>query len=1020
MPGQQPERVAVRPKNLFLSRAPCWLAKGVRQELVRLLNLWARVVSTRPGLSFQPRVGWGLSLFCGTGVLARAAVKRHGQDGRATKAGNVFGWPQVGLRYKVMFFRACLLLACIAVSPVAGASRLFAFAQHSSSSFSQAVEAFQQGHYAEAERAARALVRDHAGDARPLGLLAIILDAQKKYQEAEPYYLRALRLAPDSVSLHNNFGNHYVAQGDVARARAQYLKVVELDPGHPNANLQLAEISIKAKDGASALEYLSHLPETAFAQPGPALLRAQALHLAGKTKQAEQALDQMVQQAGNDPRASFSAGMVDASWKRYPEAEQAFGQALKADPSNFDIQYNLGLAALNARDFQRALDVLQAARRQKPDDPDVLLNLARSYSGAGHGDQAIILLVKAMKVAPNRPDILITAAQTAADLGFYADAASALEKYLKLKPHDDVARRELGFALVHTASLDEGKRILDAYVAKHPKDPQGLYELGIAESVRDENKALAHLSAALALDPSLAGARYARAVLRAQLQQYQASIDDLQIVIRSQPRNSDALYELGDDLLMLNRPTEAVDAFARAAALAPEDPKILLRYSRALLRAGRNSEAQAVLQRFQSLKRDQMVPHAKSGLFAYLSLPPQQQRERYLDGLKRNVQINPHDMKSQMNLAKELMAEGKTAEALEQYKKIQALTSDTKVLASCGRELLDAGQYGLAREFLATAMKQAAPSGEAAVDDLRLDLTFAIFHGEGAAAALAELDRTPASFRHGDYYLLRAQILDSMGKEAEAAADLNRGISASPTRANLYFQAALFLIKHGQYRQTIRLLDLSKRAAPDDPDLMLVQAIAYELLQRFKESQKVLAEIQSRWPEWSQPYLIDGIILQNQFKQKEAKQKLETAIALGANDPKAYFYLASACLDLDPPDLKGAARAVGKGMEIAPRDAKMQWLAGKVSLAQKDYAKALDHLQTAARLDPSLVEAHETLRATYLAMGERDKSLAESKEIVRLKQMEAAKKPRQGEVPAISAPLFKVSPPASGEMASDP
>ena len=856
-------------------------------------------------------------------------------------------------------------------------------------------------------------------DARSLGLLAIILDAQKKYGQAEGFYLQALQLAPDSASLHNNLGNHYLAQGDMARARAQFLRVVEIDPGHPNANLQLAEMSIKAKDGDSALEYLSHLPESALSQPAPALLHAQALHLAGKTEQAEQALDKIGQQAGNDPRIFFSIGMVDAAWKRYAQAEQAFGQALQADPSNFDILYNLGLAALNARHFERAFNALQAAYRQKPSDPDVLLNLAGAYSGTGHDDQAVILLVKAMKEAPDRPDILLTAAQTTERLGFYVDAASALEKYLRLKPGDEVARRELGFVLVRTARLDDGVRILRAYVAKHPRDPQGIYELGVAESVRDRPKALSHLNDALALDPSLTGARYARAVLVAQHGNYQESISDLQKILESEPRNANALYSLGDNLLMVNRPAEAVKVLAQATELAPEDPKILLRYSRALMRAGNQTEAQAVLRRFQAIKPSDAGPRPNAGLFDYLSLTPQQQHERYMGNLRHNIDLNPKDVKSLAQLARALLVEGKTPEAVEDYKKVQTLTSDPKVLAACGRDLLDAGQYGLARVFLASAMKLAASSGEATVEDMRLDLSFAIFHGEGAAAALAELDKTPASFQHGDYYLLRAQLLDSMGKEKEAAADLNRGISASPTRANLYFQAALFLIKHGDYRQTVRLLDLAKSAVPGDPGLMLVQAITYELLQRFKESQKILAEIQSRWPEWSQPYLIDGIILQNQFKPKEAKQKLETAIALGANDPQAYFYLASACLDSNPQDLKGATEAIGKALEIAPRDAKIQWLAGKIELAGKHYEEAVNHLQAAVRFDPSLVEPHETLRATYLAMGEKDKSMAESKEIVRLKQIDAAKGPNQG-LPAVSAPLFTVRLPASREVAKDP
>jgi tetratricopeptide (TPR) repeat protein len=436
------------------------------------------------------------------------------------------------------------------------------------------------------------------------------------------------------------------------------------------------------------------------------------------------------------------------------------------------------------------------------------------------------------------------------------------------------------------------------------------------------------------------------------------------------------------------------------------------------MRAGNPAEAQVVIRRFKALNPSELGSRPNAGLFDYLSLTPQQQHERYMKNLKHNVELNPNDVKSLRQMANALLLEGKTAEAVEDYKKIQTLSGDPKVLAGCGRELLDAGQYGLAREFLTSAMKQAPSPGAASVEDLRLDLSFAIFHGEGSAAALAELDKTPPLFRHGDYYLIRAQILDSMGKENEAAADLNRGITASPTRANLYFQAALFLIKHGEYQQTVRLLDLAKRAVPDDPGLMLIQAITYELLQRFDESQKLIAEIQSRWPEWSQPYLIDGIILQNHFKQKEARQKLETAITLGVDDPKAYFYLASACLDSNPQDFQGADKAIGEGLEAAPENAELQWMAGKIDLAEKHYREAVEHLQAALRFDPSLVAAHETLRATYLAMGEKEKSAAESKEIVRLKQLEAAKGASEAP-PAISAPLFTVRLPRSREVTTD-
>jgi predicted RNA polymerase sigma factor len=84
-------------------------------------------------------------------------------------------------------------------------------------------------------------------------------------------------------------------------------------------------------------------------------------------------------------------------------------------------------------------------------------------------------------------------------------------------------------------------------------------------------------------------------------------------------------------------------------------------------------------------------------------------------------------------------------------------------------------QYALAADFLRA-------SGQPS-----LDLAIAVYHSANPAAGLSELERIPAAERRGDYYVLRAQMLDSLGKATEAAESLNRGIRAAPTRADMYF-----------------------------------------------------------------------------------------------------------------------------------------------------------------------------------------------------------------------------------------
>jgi tetratricopeptide (TPR) repeat protein len=74
--------------------------------------------------------------------------------------------------------------------------------------------------------------------------MGVILDAQKRFAEAETFYRRALALDPNSASLYSNLGNHYLKQGQSEKARAAYLRVVAFDPADRNANSQLAQISV--------------------------------------------------------------------------------------------------------------------------------------------------------------------------------------------------------------------------------------------------------------------------------------------------------------------------------------------------------------------------------------------------------------------------------------------------------------------------------------------------------------------------------------------------------------------------------------------------------------------------------------------------------------------------------------------------------------------------------------------------------------------------------------------------------
>jgi tetratricopeptide (TPR) repeat protein len=148
----------------------------------------------------------------------------------------------------------------------------------------------------------------------------------------------------------------------------------------------------------------------------------------------------------------------------------------------------------------------------------------------------------------------------------------------------------------------------------------------------------------------------------------------------------------------------------------------------------------------------------------------------------------------------------------------------------------------------------------------------------------------------------------------------------------------------------------------------------------------VLAHIESRWPEWNLSYLVNGIVLESQLKPSEAKSMLDMAISLGARQADAYYYDALVITEITPEDIPEARKAISQAVALDPNNAAILALAGQISLDGKDYRSAVEDLQMAAHLQPTLVRAHYLLRTAYLVLGDDDKAAEEAQKIEAITQ----------------------------------
>ncbi len=159
--------------------------------------------------------------------------------------------------------------------------------------------------------------------------------------------------------------------------------------------------------------------------------------------------------------------------------------------------------------------------------------------------------------------------------------------------------------------------------------------------------------------------------------------------------------------------------------------------------------------------------------------------------------------------------------------------------------------------------------------------------------------------------------------------------------------------------------------------MLLLQATILELERKTEDAEALLKTIENRWPEWPDSWLVHGILLETYKRYDEARQMMETAISLGAQEPEAYFYLAESTMNSSPDQLPAAQKAIEKAEALAPQDPWVHAIAGRIALSRKQFEKAAEESQRATELRPHFAQAYYTLAQAHKALGQTAKAESE-------------------------------------------
>jgi tetratricopeptide (TPR) repeat protein len=326
-------------------------------------------------------------------------------------------------------------------------------------------------------------------------------------------------------------GQHALATGDYAGARADFEQLAKLNPDVAEIHATLAAIYLKQREFELAVR---------------------EAHKAQKLKPSLPGLDSLL---------GISMAELDRFSEALPKLQKGFKQT-----DNPEVKRMCGLQLLRTyTGLSRDADAVETAltlNKLYPDDPEILYHTGRIY-----GNFAYVVMEKLHDKAPGSIWMLQAQGEANESQKNYDAAIVAFNHVLVLDPKRPGIHYRLG-------------RI---YLAR--------FKGKGTQNQEDRDAAMREFAAELAVDPGSGNAGYELAVMQSDLGNLEEARRQFEQVVQRFPDFEEALVGLGGVYLASQKPELAVSPLDQATRLKPDDEVAWYRLAQAE-RARGNKEAQ--------------------------------------------------------------------------------------------------------------------------------------------------------------------------------------------------------------------------------------------------------------------------------------------------------------------------------------------------------------------------------------------------------------------------------------------
>ena len=450
-------------------------------------------------------------------------------------------------------------------------------------------------------------------DAQALMLKADVELAQNHSAQAVKTLERLVELRPDAVPARYVLIAMLLRSGQVDIAAAQLDSLKKLAPNDPRTlyseamvaysrgNMQATlaaaqKVLVIAPDHLPSL-LLSGLANYQMGSYGPA---EEALRLVlakvpddtgalrtlvatyirtGRTAAALELLEPALNRMPNDPALLRSAGEVYLASNNPVKAAEMYERATAQDKTNVSDQVRLAQVRLASGDTARAFKDLESLADANPTLPAADLALISAHLRRHETEQALAAADALQKKQPANPLGPNLKGVVYASVRDFKNARASFEQALKLDPNFVAAETNLAQLDFAELNIDGARKRYEKLLATDPRNEQALlsYAAILAAAKAPAAEVRAAIEKAVTANPASVRPRLFLIGYLTRQKDPKAALAAAQAAQAAFPTNPEVLEVLGAAQQAAGESNQALETFARAAKMLPQNPTPLIR-----------------------------------------------------------------------------------------------------------------------------------------------------------------------------------------------------------------------------------------------------------------------------------------------------------------------------------------------------------------------------------------------------------------------------------------------------------